>query len=127
MILDILLNYFYQPLNLKSMKRIFVCTLMVVSTIILSGSSLINENQKNVQSGIENQELSELIEENISAMGGSTGIVPHGLNPDDVLDYNNARNEYCREPEGATGCVRAVGRKCNLGIFCILPKSNLSN
>ncbi len=32
--------------------------------------------------------------------------------------YNNARSQYCAFPTGATGCVSAMFRHCDLTIFC---------
>lgn len=34
--------------------------------------------------------------------------------------YKNARNQYCKNPKGAVGCVDDVqGRTCTYTIFCI--------
>lgn len=63
-----------------------------------------------------------IIQANITAAGGGPDT---GKDDDPTIRYNNARNQYCREPEGKMGCVRAIGKECTLGVYCILPKDNL--
>lgn len=106
------------------MKHFLLTLSAFLSTILLTASSF-NEQPATTLMEIDGTDYYTLIDENISAMrtGGYTGedpISPIGHK------YKNARNQYCSEPVGAIGCVRALGRTCTLGVFCISPKSNLN-
>lgn len=123
---DILLDFFYQPLNPSSMKRILLSLLLGMMVALLSSSSVQFPKTETANASLASTENTDMalyesiIQANIAAISGpETGLD----NP--TMEYKNARNQYCREPAGKMGCVRAVGKKCNLGVYCILPKDNL--
>ena len=103
------------------MKRILLSLLLGMMAALLSSSSV----QLPESETAENNDVTlyeSIIQANIAAIGG---IVTDTDNPTPTILYKNARNQYCTEPAGKMGCVRAVGKKCTLGVYCISPKDNL--
>lgn len=110
------------------MKKLLLPCLLGLFMVLMSSSTLSNQESHessdlNKVSGL----YKSIIIENISLMNEEPSTNPERPNPEipGGTLYKNARNQYCKEPAGAIGCVRAVGRECNLGVFCISPKSNL--
>lgn len=95
---------------------------------ILSSSSVQHPKTETANTSLVSTENADatlyerIIQANIAAAAGGGPEIGFD-NP--TMEYKNARNQYCREPAGKMGCVRAVGKKCNLGVYCILPKDNL--
>ena len=110
------------------MKRILLSLLLGMMAALLSSSSVqLPESETANASPLstENNDVTlyeSIIQANIAAIGG---IVTDTDNPTPTILYKNARNQYCTEPAGKMGCVRAVVKKCTLGVYCISPKDNI--
>ena len=111
-----------------NMKRILLLLFLGMVAAVLSSSSVQHPKAETANTSLVSTEnvdatlYERIIQANITAAGGGPDT---GKDDDPTIRYNNARNQYCREPEGKMGCVRAIGKECILGVYCILPKDNL--
>lgn len=109
------------------MKKILLSIILGAMTAILSSSSAQPETKSasTFLLSTENANVAlyeKVIKANIIA---TTSDPETGFGNDPSIVYKNARNQYCSEPVGKMGCVRAIGKKCTLGVYCISPKDNL--